>query len=216
MARRGGSRALANLLTVVALAAPAALLAAAAAVRLTSLTPADVQTPSLSLAIWVLSWISAAAAVVGLVLAARDPRVRIQALVAVVAAGLAVWLVVQHRAVAAEHSPPDVTSNVEDPPALAGAGAPLACEGLAPVMSQVRLEVVAASLEATGLPVERASNFRADGARESFWLGVQYRATVRIRPGRTDVRVAALTPTADGGGACRLARRLVAEMAAAN
>lgn len=213
MARAGGSRLLAHGLTAVALAAPITLLAAAAAVRLGPWSPADIQAPALVTAIWGLAWVSAAAALAVVVIAVRDGAVRLQAVIAVVGAALALWLVAQHRAQAAEASPPDVTTNAEDPPALGGGRVSVACEGLSAVMSQVRLETAAAALESSGFPVERATVFRVDGGRESFWLGVRYRATIRIRPGRTDVRVVALTPTADGGGACRFARGIVAEMA---
>ena len=55
---------------------------------------------------------------------------------------------------------------------------------------------------------------RADGVRTGFWFGFQYDAVVRIRPGRTDVRVTAREDRPDGGEACRLAQAILAEIQA--
>ncbi|MNY64682.1 hypothetical protein D3C86_2018270 [compost metagenome] len=53
-----------------------------------------------------------------------------------------------------------------------------------------------------------AAPFRADGAREGFWFGLTYDAAIRIRPGRTDVRVAQREGVRVGDESCRLARAI--------
>ena len=71
-----------------------------------------------------------------------------------------------------------------------------------------RAAEAAAALEAAGFTVRGAAPFRADGAREGFWFGLTYDAAIRIRPGRTDVRVAQREGVKVGDEACRLARAI--------
>ncbi|MCY1311757.1 hypothetical protein D9M70_621040 [compost metagenome] len=54
-----------------------------------------------------------------------------------------------------------------------------------------------------------AAPFRADGSKEGFWFGLTYDAAIRIRPGRTDVRVAQREGVPVGDEACRLARAIM-------
>ena len=53
---------------------------------------------------------------------------------------------------------------------------------------------------------------RADGTRQGFWFGFTYDATIRIRPGRTDVRVAAREGRPDGEEACRLTKLIISKL----
>lgn len=210
MARRKGFAS--GALTVLALAAPAALGIAVTGVQFGPWSPASVQAPQLLTGAWVLCWVSLAAAGLLIVLALRDRRLLIQAGIALVAAALVTGAVAKDRAERAEAGPADVSTDLADPPALSSGGAPADCEGLSAIERQVALGQATGALQEAGFHFERASNFVVRGSHESFWLGARYEAVVRIRPGRTDVRVAAIDPAADGGGACRLARRIVGNL----
>ncbi|MEG0819028.1 MAG: hypothetical protein RSG56_06245 [Brevundimonas sp.] len=65
-------------------------------------------------------------------------------------------------------------------------------------------------MSAGGFTVRGAAPFRADGAKEGFWFGLTHDAAIRIRPGRTDVRVAQREGVRVGDEACRLARAITA------
>ena len=65
------------------------------------------------------------------------------------------------------------------------------------------------ALKEAGFEVAGIGVGRADGSHDSFWFGFTHDAVVRIRPGRTDVRVTARDDRDDGGEACRLATKIV-------
>ncbi|MBU1325812.1 MAG: DUF1499 domain-containing protein [Alphaproteobacteria bacterium] len=127
-------------------------------------------------------------------------------------------------------TPWDVTSDREDPPGFsrilsqrrAASGAaratspagPQACLGAASTPSQLAPEAAAAALEAAGFTVIGSAAFRAEGERRGFWFGLTHDAVVRIRPGRTDVRVTARSDLPQGGETCRLAAALSRALAA--
>ena len=69
----------------------------------------------------------------------------------------------------------------------------------------------ASALADAGFVVTRATTFEVEGVHQGAWFGFVTDAVVRIRPGRTDVRVAARDARPDGGAACRLAARIVGE-----
>jgi hypothetical protein len=163
--------------------------------------------------------------------AARRPKtlgvVAALALLAVggVAAGLALrWSDFQGTGVW------DVTSDAGDPPGFsrlladrrtrggaAAASAPTGpdvCPGAAFAPTQVAPETAARALEEAGFTVIGAAPFRAEGERRGFWFGLGHDAVVRIRPGRTDVRVTARTARAQGDEACRLAAAVARGLAA--
>lgn len=113
----------------------------------------------------------------------------------------------------------DVTSAPDDPPAfgrqiMAQRGEVSVsdrfgtCPGVEPVMSQLRPDQVVAALTTAGFTPLGAAAFRADGTHEGMWFGVDHDAAVRIRPGRTDLRVAQRTSRPDDGQTCRLAVKL--------
>ena len=83
-----------------------------------------------------------------------------------------------------------------------------ACPGAQPVMTQIAPESGAWALQQAGFEVRRAGVARVDGDRSSFWFGFRHDAVIRIRPGRTDIRVAARDTRSHGGEACRLATRI--------
>ena len=122
----------------------------------------------------------------------------------------------------------DVTTNPTDPPAFsrsladqrAAAGAPTltdgafgACEA-STAPTQVAPSVAAYALQQAGFEVLGSGVGRADGTRTGFWFGFRHDAVIRIRPGQTDVRVAAREARPDGGEACRLLQKIVSNLQA--
>jgi hypothetical protein len=95
-------------------------------------------------------------------------------------------------------------------PARADAGG---CE-VSFLPTQVAPGVVAYSLDKAGFDVPAVGVGGGSGTWISFWYNRPYDAVVRVRPGRTDVRVAARDRKHDWGQSCRLARRIVAGMTA--
>jgi hypothetical protein len=122
----------------------------------------------------------------------------------------------------------DVTTSPSEPPVFSGAladernagGAPTltagafgACEA-ATVPSQVAPSVAAYALQEAGFTVLGSGVGRADGTRTGFWFGFNHDAVIRIRPGQTDVRVAAREARPDGGESCRLLQTIVSNLQA--
>ena len=93
-------------------------------------------------------------------------------------------------------------------PAQAGAAG---CAVTAP-MTQVPPGAAGYGLQSAGFDVRGLGVGRADGAYTSFWFNRTYDGVVRIRPGRTDVRVTARDLSHDRGQACRLARKIATDM----
>lgn len=181
-----------------------------------------------------LAGVGLAAAVAAVFSAVKRPKgAGLAAVLAVLAAGGTAgvygWAWTSGNAPGAEGGFGDVTSDPEEPPVFgrtlsqrrAAAGAP----GLTPagqfsgcalqfVSSQAAPEVAAWALDQAGFDVLGSGVGRADGVRTGFWFGFQYDAVVRIRPGRTDVRVTAREDRPDGGEACRLAQAILDEVQA--
>ena len=159
-------------------------------------------------------WLSVAALVVSLVVFAlslrrfgRDGVIRLAILT--VAIGVCAGFFVQGRAIAVA-GPLNVSTDLAEPPAIAGVpGAPQACPGAEAVLTQVSPAQATDALQAAGFAITEAQLFRARGVREGFWFGMRHEAHVRIRPGRTDVRLVARYDRADGGETCRLMRQIV-------
>ncbi|MNS73759.1 hypothetical protein D3C72_1072090 [compost metagenome] len=169
----------------------------------------------------ILAFVGLAAALVAVLIAFKDMRRRgLYAAVALIVAGATMALFVvqgQRFAVSADN---DVTTDAAEAPAFSravlamrggqgGDEASVACPGLVSVPRQVAPETAAAALSAAGFTVRGAAPFRADGAKEGFWFGLTYDAAIRIRPGRTDVRVAQREGVKVGDEACRLARAVM-------
>lgn len=211
-------------LTLAAFAAPLLVLVAVFGTRL-GLWSAGFGLEVLTLKIGrILAFAGLAAALVAVIIALKDVRRRgVYAVVSLVVAGATVGLfLIQERrfAVPADN---DVTTDAAEAPAFSRAvvamrggqagghgGASVACPGLASVPRQVAPETAAAALSAAGFTVRGAAPFRADGAKEGFWFGLTHDAAIRIRPGRTDVRVAQREGVRVGDEACRLARAITA------
>ena len=212
---------LALLLLLIALLAPAVLLVAVCGARL------DVWSAEFSLGVLAmkvgraLAFAGLAAALAACLLAFRERRLLGigAAALAISGATVAGYLVQERRFTAA---PRDVATDPSDPPAfarilaaerrLAGVSEsrPQACEGLTPASTQVAPETAAWALEKAGFTVLGTAPFRVDGRKEGAWFGLTYDVAVRIRPGRTDVRVAGRDDLRAGDEACRLAKAVVA------
>ncbi|WP_339870849.1 hypothetical protein [uncultured Brevundimonas sp.] len=162
-----------------------------------------------------------AAAVLAVVLALRDLRRRgLMAIVSLLIALATVGLFVRQQAQLTVPAPLDATTAPADAPgfsaetaglraALNAPDSPAACPDLTAVPTQVASETATAALEAAGFTVQKAGLFQSEGLHEGFWFGLRHDAVVRIRPGRTDVRVTARDGRAQGDAACRLAHRIV-------
>lgn len=208
-------------LTLVACLAPLLVLVAVFGTRL-GLWSAGFGLEVLTLKIGrILAFVGLAAALVAVLLAFKDMQRRglyAAAALAVAGATIALFLIQERRfAVPADN---DVTSDAAEAPAFSravlamrggqrGAGS-VACPGLISVPRQVAPETAVAALAAAGFTVRGAAPFRADGAKEGFWFGLTYDAAIRIRPGRTDVRVAQREGVKVGDEACRLAHAVMA------
>lgn len=161
------------------------------------------------------------AAALGVLLALRDlRRLGLIAVISLLVSLATVGLFVRQQAQLSLPAPLDATSAPADAPgygaetaglrvALSAPDAPAACPGLTAVPTQVASETATAALEAAGFTVQKASLFQSEGLHEGFWFGLRHDAVVRIRPGRTDVRVTARDGRPQGDAACRLARKIV-------
>lgn len=178
---------------------------------------------------WVLSWLG----VIGAGLAVWMSRGAgrggwIPAALAVLAAVATLGVFAHHfQQARAATSRPDVFTNAEDPPgfrdsimqARRAEGAPSldlwsadpgTCAGAVAAMTQVAPGVAGYGLQEAGFRISSLGVARADGVRTGFWFGRTYDAVLRIRPGRTDVRVTARdNRPSDEGEACRLATKIL-------
>jgi hypothetical protein len=211
-------------LMLAAIAAPLLVLVAVFGTRL-GLWSAGFGLEILTLKIGrILAFVGLAAALLAVLMAFKDMRNRgLYAAVALGVAGatVALFLIQERRfAVPADN---DVTTDAAETPAFSRAvlamrggqgeaSVSVACPGLVSVSRQVAPETAAAALEAAGFIVRGAAPFRADGSKEGSWFGLTYDAAIRIRPGRTDVRVAQREGVKVGDEACRLARAITAEL----
>lgn len=206
-------------LTLVTLAAPFLLLIAAFGTSL-GFWDASVGYDLLALQVaWALAFVGVVAAVAAAVLARGD----LKRLGLYVVAGLVISVgtlgaFTLQKARLADGLPEDVSTNPEDRPGFSdavatarGEGGPMTaigpedCPAAQPVMRQVAPQRAYEALQAAGFTARGAFAARADGDRTGFWFGFTHDAVVRIRPGRTDIRVAARNGRSHGSEACRLA-----------
>lgn len=176
--------------------------------------------------VW-LAIAGAAAAVVGALIAFRGGRAAwAPAALGIAAAALTVVGFGLQRGTNAPVAPQDVATSADDRPGFSGqvlairrdeGDAPIealsrqgVCDLSGPVPTQVAPEVAGWALQQAGFVVRGFGVGRADGAHTGDFFGFQHDAVIRIRPGRTDVRVTAREARpADGGEACRLAQAIV-------
>lgn len=110
-------------------------------------------------------------------------------------------------------TPLDVSTHATDAPRLGlQAGGVRTCDGLKPVETQILPEAATWALQEQGFVITRAGLFEVEGSRQGFWFGRRYDAVVRIRPGRTDLRLATEGQRADGGAVCRQALALAGSL----
>lgn len=171
-----------------------------------------------------LAWVSLAGALVAVVLALRDLKGRgVYAAIAVVLSAATVGGFVRQQGQLALNTPRDVSTNIAEPPVFtpvpgtngyAFIAGPDACTGVRSIPSQVLAQQATSALVDAGFPISKAETFRVEGVHEGAWYGFAYDAVVRIRPGRTDVRVIARDSRPDGGATCRLTAKIVAALEA--
>lgn len=170
---------------------------------------------------WWLSFVGVLAALGAVVVARRDVRRSAPwALAAVVAATATLGGFIWQKTRLADGPVENVSTDLVEVPGFGdlraqrtgqGPGPAVgveACPGALPVMQQIAPGSAIWALERAGFTVRGAGVARADGSREGFWFGVDHDAVIRIRPGRTDIRVAARDHRPHGGEACRMASRI--------
>jgi hypothetical protein len=218
MARRSPGAGRVQALALLTVAAPVLVLVAALGTRLGA-WPVEIGYDLLTLqAGWILALLGAAAAVGALVLSfANFRKSGLTALAAVLVAGLTLGGFVWQKARLAAGPVENVSTDLTEVPGFGDLGeqrggqgpgpavGPEACPGALPVMRQIAPTAAIYALEQAGFTLRGAGVGRADGSREGFWFGFDHDAVIRIRPGRTDIRVAARDHRAHGGEACRMA-----------
>lgn len=224
--RGGAGGRLTTLLALTVAVAPLLVLVAAFGAKFGVFTPDLAWRVLTWQAAWGLAFVGAAAALVAVLLATRDWKRRgLTAVVALLVAAATLGGFLYQKRQLADPAPFDLSSDVANAPPFSATvqrqrradgateiyvhGGPQDCRGLRTVRTQVAPGVAAWALQQAGFTPLGAAAFRADGRRESFWYGFIHDAEIRIRPGQTDVHVAARYAPADGGEACRRAVRLV-------
>ncbi|WP_269221060.1 DUF1499 domain-containing protein [Brevundimonas vesicularis] len=167
-----------------------------------------------------LAWVGLAAALVAAVLALRDLKGRgLYALAALALSGATVAGFVLRQGQDATPHPRDVSTNLDEPPGLPRAaglrsGTPQTCVGVDASPTQVLAQQATSALVDAGFVVTRATTFQVEAVHAGAWFGFATDAVVRIRPGRTDIRVAARGSRPDGGATCRLAAKIARNLEA--
>lgn len=209
-----GARKLALAALILAFAAPVIVVLSAFAARL-GLLPVDTAVDLLTLGVaQVVAFAAPAAALMALWNTRRHwRRVGKYTLPALVVSCLALGLFQYQNRGMAVPGPLDVSTNPSDPPRLRlQSGGPATCTGLAPIGTQLLPEAAAWALQEQGFAITGAGLFEVEGTRQGFWFGRRYDAVVRIRPGRTDLRLAAAGTRNDGGAVCRQALALATSL----
>lgn len=220
---RGAVQALAWL----AAATPVLVLATIAGVRL-GLLPIATGYDFLTMTVaWGLSFVSAAAGVLAVLLALRNVRaLGVVALAALIMGVGSLGVFVWQKGRLAAGPTENVSTDLSEIPGFGdlrgddmGQGAAVgvqACPGALPVMTQIAPEGAAWAIQEAGFTLRRTGVSRADGSRNSTWFGFGYDVVIRIRPDRTDIRVAARDARPHGGEACRLVTAISTALRAAD
>ena len=228
MARRTPGAGRVQALAALTVAAPVLVLVAALGTRLGA-WPVEIGYDLLTLQVgWFLSFVGAAAALAGLVLAFGNFRklgllATAAGLIAGATLGGFIWQKGRLSAGPVENVSTDLTEvpgfgDLGDERGGQGPGPAVgaeACPGALPVMRQIAPTAAIYALEQAGFTLRGAGVARADGSREGFWFGFDHDAVIRIRPGRTDIRVAARDHRPHGGEACRMATAISETLRAA-
>ena len=228
MSRRTPGAGRVQALAALSVAAPVLVLVAALGTRLGA-WPVWIGYDLLTLQVgWFLSFVGAAAALAGLVLAFGNLRklgllATAAGLIAGATLGGFIWQKGRLSAGPVENVSTDLTEvpgfgDLGDERGGQGPGPAVgaeACPGALPVMRQIAPTAAIYALEQAGFTLRGAGVARADGSREGFWFGFDHDAVIRIRPGRTDIRVAARDHRPPGGEACRMATAISETLRAA-
>jgi hypothetical protein len=205
-------------MALLAVAAPFLVLVAALGTRVGA-WPVEIGYDLLTMHVgWFLSFLGAAGALGGLVLSFGNfrklgPLAVAAGLIAGATLGGFIWQKARLPAGAVENVSTDLSEvpgfgDLGDERGGQGPGAAVgaeACPGALPVMRQIAPTAAIYALEQAGFTLRGAGVARADGSHEGFWFGFDHDAVIRIRPGRTDIRVAARDHRPHGGEACRMA-----------
>lgn len=167
---------------------------------------------------WYLAFLGAAAALGALVLSlASFRKLGLMAIAAVLVAAATLGGFLWQKARLSAGPVENVSTDLIEVPGFGDLGAQRggpgpgpavgadACPGALPVMRQIAPTAAIYALEQAGFTLRGAGVGRADGSQEGFWFGFDHDAVIRIRPGRTDIRVAARDHRPHGGEACRMA-----------
>jgi hypothetical protein len=228
MSRRTPGSGRVQALAALSVAAPVLVLVAALGTRLGA-WPVGIGYDLLTLQVgWFLSFVGAAAALAGLVFAFGNFRklgllATAAGLIAGATLGGFIWQKGRLSAGPVENVSTDLTEvpgfgDLGDERGGQGPGPAVgaeACPGALPVMRQIAPTAAIYALEQAGFTLRGAGVARADGSREGFWFGFDHDAVIRIRPGRTDIRVAARDHRPHGGEACRMATAISETLRAA-
>ncbi len=214
--RAGGDkgRTLALAALIVAVLAPVTVVLSAFAVRLGAM-PVDLAIDVMALGLArIMAFIAPVVALVVLFLTRSSwRRTAKYSVAALIVSGVTLGLLLYQTRQMAVATPLDVSTNPAEPPALRlQAGAPQTCPGLAPVETQLLPEGATWALQQQGFTITDAGMFEIRGTRQGFWFGRRYDAVVRIRPGRTDFRLAVQGQRLDGGAVCRQALALAGSL----
>lgn len=218
MARRTPGAGRVQALALLSVAAPVLVLVAALSTRVGA-WPVEIGYDLLTLrAGWFLAFVGAAAALGALVLSFGNFRkLGLLALAAVLVAGATLSGFVWQKARLSAGPVENVSTDLTEVPGFGDLGEERggqgpgpavgaeACPGALPVMRQIAPTAAIYALEQAGFILRGAGVGRADGSQEGFWFGFDHDAVIRIRPGRTDIRVAARDHRPHGGEACRMA-----------
>ena len=177
---------------------------------------------------WYLAFLGAAAALGALVLSlASFRKTGLMAIAAVLVAGATLGGFLWQKARLSAGPVENVSTDLTEIPGFGDLGelrrgqgpgpavGPEACPGALPVMRQIAPTAAIYALEQAGFTLRGAGVGRADGSQEGFWFGFDHDAVIRIRPGRTDIRVAARDHRPHGGEACRMATAISETLRAA-
>ncbi|MFN3669446.1 MAG: DUF1499 domain-containing protein [Brevundimonas sp.] len=218
MARRTPGEGRVQTLALLSVAAPVLVVVAALGTRV-GLWPVEIGYDLLTMQVgWFLAFFGAVTALGALMLALPQFRkLGPMAVVAVLIAGATLGAFIWQKTRLAAGPVENVSTDLAEVPGFGrlgeqrvgrGPGPAVgaeACPGARPVMRQIAPTAAIYALEEAGFTLRGAGVGRADGSREGFWFGVDHDAVIRIRPGRTDIRVAARDHRPHGGEACRLA-----------
>lgn len=217
-------RLVARTLLVIACATPVLLLVTALSTRSGLLSPEIGYDLVARKLLFGMAWVSVAAGLGALFVAFRRKAGWLLAMTAVAVGLVTLGGYFWQGARIDQSVGEDVTTDLTEIPGFGplatvrGAGAPArtvgveSCSAALPAMTQALPESVVYELQKLGFSVRRAGVTGVYGTHRGFWFGFTHDVAIRIRPGRTDVRVAARDGRPHGDQACRLVGEISAAL----